>query len=465
MLSRNNILFTLLVGYLFYAQPVRGQFATKRLALLAKSTGILANDSLISNGKDTVYYFHDRLLHVKKNQEGHICHIGYSLFNQSLRIQNPSIVYDFIERYLLELDLLSSDTERQQRNRLDKVVIQGDPTKFLSSNNENEKITINNEINHKYFVLWERGKRQLAMEFNADYQLILGANDLELEEIFANKLKKKAYKRNGEGDINLIYDRYGYVKDTIRFFRQDIISLIEEECKETSLRPKSATEDVMFAINRDLGFVHLASFKPDQARVITYIPIYDASEKFINQLVPQKGSDKYVEPDGNISKVSSGAKEDYMIIRELLRNIQNAIKEKDSQYIDSIFKDYRFISETGEDITNDMKKKKFSYHLRQFFLREKEFDVHISGMSDEDEEESLGNYIKDSKVKETSHFYSICFNLELCSNKYNYIADIFMIIEISYNKDPIIHLSIIQNGGQKSGTTHHEMEISLDEYI
>ena len=325
---RYRLLFIVLTGFIIEALPVQGRFATKKLASLARTTGFVSNDSINSDDIDTCYYFRNHPVHVKFNCDGDVSHLGYSLFCREMRKQHPSVVYDFLERYLLELDLLPNDIERRQKSRLDKVLMEGDPIRLLAAKNQNEKISINTEINHGYVVRWERGDNVLSMKINADYQLILGADELELEEIFSNKLKKKSSERNGEGDIDLIYDRYGYVKDTIRFFRQDIISLIEQECNEVSFRPKTTTEDVMFAINRDLGFVHLASFKPDQVRVYTYIPIYDASEKFINKLVPQKFSDKYIEPNENDSTVLTEDKENYMIIKELLRHTQNAIKEE-----------------------------------------------------------------------------------------------------------------------------------------
>ena len=296
MLKRYIILFAVLVECTLCVLPARGQFVTKRLALLYQATGIVLNDSVMRVSKqhdfDSIYYFRNHPIHIKTNPLGEISHLGYSLFGADIRQKNPPVAYDFIERYFLELDLDGNDVKRQLRLKKDGVVCAGNPISLISGKSKMESITINNEVNHKYIIELQRGDSHLAMAFNADYQLILGADDIELEEILAKKIRMIASEHNYTGDFKLIFDRYGYVKDTIAFSRQDIIKLIEEETEDHSFQSKTETEDVLFAINRELGFVHLATFMPNQVRLIAYIPIHDASDFFISQMVPTNNYEK-----------------------------------------------------------------------------------------------------------------------------------------------------------------------------
>lgn len=313
MLKRYVILFAVLVGCIFCVLPARGQFVTKRLALLYQATGIVLNDTVIGMSKqhdfDSICYFHNHPIHIKTNQQGEISHLGYSLFDADIRQKNPSVVYDFIERYFLELDLDGNDVKRQLRLRKDGVVCDGNPISLISKKSKMESVTINKEVNHKYLIELQRGDSHLAMAFNADYQLILGADDIELEEILAKKIRAIASEHNYTDEFKLIFDRYGYVKDTIAFSRQDIIKLIEEESEDQSLQSKTESEDVLFAINRELGFVHLATFRPNQVRLIAYIPIHDASDFLINQMVPTNNYEKTQGISLDIPLVESTTKE------------------------------------------------------------------------------------------------------------------------------------------------------------
>lgn len=288
---QRGFLTTILAGCFISIQPVCGQFVTKKLETLAKATGVSFSDTLFDDNRhdyDSVFFYRKHPLHIKTNNQGEICHFGYSLFPAQKRDASLSNIYDFMERYLLELDLLESWEKRQWRLKIDNVLCSGDPTKMIMSSSYDESVVINADINHKYLVDWQRGQQRLTMTFDAYYQLLLGADDIELEEIAWRKIKKNASQKNYTGDFKLIFDRYGYVKDTINFSRQDVISLIEEECQDKSLQQKNETDDVLFAINHEFGFVHMASFKPGEAKLLLYVPIHDAPDSFINQLVPPK---------------------------------------------------------------------------------------------------------------------------------------------------------------------------------
>ena len=293
-----NILLIGLTGYILNIQPAFGQFVTKRLESLALETGVLLKDTTkVSVGcdLDSAFYFQNHPLHIKKNQYGEISHIGYSLFSKEMREQNPSAIYDFLERYILELDLAKSKNETKSKLTMDHVTYDGRLPKELV--NADDFFKVNFETNHKYEVERKNGQDYFHIAFYADCQLMLGALEDELEKIMLKNIQRAAPKDSTSGDIILVFDRYGHEKDTLFFNRQKLIELIEDECEETVLRSKSETEEVLFAVNHQLGYLHMVSFKPGQARLYAYISIHNAPDSFINRLIPEKtpSKDSYID--------------------------------------------------------------------------------------------------------------------------------------------------------------------------
>lgn len=283
------IILIVLTGYLINTPSIYGQYVTKKLESMANAMNISFSDTTKAPKGcdiDSTFYFKGYPLHIKKNQYGEICHIGYSFFSKEIREKRPLAIYDFLERYLLELDLLESKEEIRQRLFLDNVIYEKKTFKADPDSIIDGYFKINFLTNHKYEIEWKQGTENIHIAFNADCQLILGAAENELEKILLKKLQKVAIADSSESDIMLILDRYGYEKDTLGFNRQKLIDLIEEECEESSLRNKSETEEVLFAINHQLGFIHLVSFKPGQARMYAYISIHNVPDSFIDSLIP-----------------------------------------------------------------------------------------------------------------------------------------------------------------------------------
>ena len=286
-MRRSRILPIVLTGYFASILSAYGQFVTKRLESLAHSTGIPVYDTLRVPNKcdlDSVFFFHGHPMHVKKNQYGEVCHIGYSLFGKDVRTIKPLAIYDFLERYMLELDLIDSKEGVKEKLRMDNVFFSDKMSEDLKDKEDFFKINI--LTHHKYEVEWKHGKDYCHIAFDADCQLILGALEDELEKIMSKKLHRLATKDSTDKDIMLVLDRYGYEKDTLSFCRQKLIDIIEEECDETSLKSKSKTEEVLFAINHQLGYIHLVSFKPKEARMYAYISIHNAPDSYIERLFP-----------------------------------------------------------------------------------------------------------------------------------------------------------------------------------
>ena len=270
---------------------------TNRLKAIAKEANIVISDSMLKGSldDDSTWTFRNHRLHIKTNQWGEVNHIGYSLFGKALRNSQPSPVYDFLERYILEYDLIPSKTEKSLRLSLDRVICEGNPLAMISAADSNETVQINFQKTHKYIVDWQRGEARCRLAFYANSELLLGATVIELERIMLRYLKKKVNEEGGEPDITLVFDRYGYVKDTLECRRQQIIDIVEGDCGEYALRPKTKDDEVLFAINHELGFMHLVSFKPKSARLYAFINMYNAPDSFIEELLGTETKETNIE--------------------------------------------------------------------------------------------------------------------------------------------------------------------------
>ena len=115
----------------------------------------------------------------------------FTLFPMDLKTEHPSVVYDFLETYLYEIDSLQSKgVNIDQRLRDDKVVfIKGSastargvvPGMAFNINKNNEKF---------YEVFWTntQGNVILDLAFPMHYELLLGKPKIELEKDLESSL-------------------------------------------------------------------------------------------------------------------------------------------------------------------------------------------------------------------------------------------------------------------------------------
>lgn len=126
----------------------------------------------------------------RMNDLGQMEHIGLRLFSDVLRKEHPSPTYDFLERYLLELNL-ANGTENE-------IVLLQKPVYFIKGNYrtalqiDSTYVFQIDEIEfHKYRTTWSKGgKVILQMVYDMDYQLLSGCSISELEEGFIQRLKR-----------------------------------------------------------------------------------------------------------------------------------------------------------------------------------------------------------------------------------------------------------------------------------
>lgn len=156
-------------------------FSTKRLRTIAEKLSLSNLDQLCIGTHTETYSYINCPLVIRVNEWDEIEHIGFWIFKQdSLRQKDPLPIYDFIERYLLELNM-PDELDPAMRLMVDKVHIIGDIEAFKSFNGE-EALTIEYLDLRKYIVSWHSQQQSLlTISFDMDYQLMTGCNALELE--------------------------------------------------------------------------------------------------------------------------------------------------------------------------------------------------------------------------------------------------------------------------------------------
>lgn len=163
-------------------------FSTLKLKAIASSLSLPGLDTL-STGEYFHFSYKKRPLSVRINRWNEVEHIGLKLFHSSVKDDKPLSVYDFIERYLLDLDL-NEGTEQAIRlgfNHVSFLVGDGD-TVFDFDGTEEFECSM--EAFRTCHVEWKRmGQTVLAMSFDLDYQMLSGCNIVELERNYLQKLK------------------------------------------------------------------------------------------------------------------------------------------------------------------------------------------------------------------------------------------------------------------------------------
>lgn len=286
-MDRYCLRYALLTVFLFIIMNTSAQYETIRLKRIGEVVGIKSDslqNKLTTINLDSNVIFRNHILNIKKNPWGEICHIGYSLFPNDVRNTSLSYIYDFVERYLLELDLLKKNNEIKKKLRADNVILNGDFHSVLNDTSSVSFITIEDLKYHCYRVNYGRGENWFQIDFTPNCQLILGANDKELEEIFSRHFRQSINDKSDSVQYSLIIDKYGNKRDTIKCTLCDLLYFIEQEKCQLIFRQDEDGNDIMFAINEQLDYIHLAILKEDYTYLYVYIPIHTFPDFFINQI-------------------------------------------------------------------------------------------------------------------------------------------------------------------------------------
>lgn len=117
--------------------------------------------------------------------KGRIHHIGYMLFPSSFRHQSFSIIYDFIERYLLELHL-KTGKERDVNSRLEQdgvTFYRGNFGVMLSLvGHENLNVLLEEQNAKTYMITLSSKQDTCVLSFPMEYDLLHTTDMLESEK-------------------------------------------------------------------------------------------------------------------------------------------------------------------------------------------------------------------------------------------------------------------------------------------
>ncbi|MDE6354309.1 MAG: hypothetical protein K2L56_04520 [Prevotella sp.] len=182
----------LMVAVCAQMAPAATRYHTQRLADMARAAGLsLPGEAAAGMCDDSTYTFRGRPLRVRTNSFGDISHIGYRLFSpQLMEAYGASPLFNFIERYLLELDLSLDGRTPAARMDIDRIVTTAGDISMLHTMAADAAFSIETITRRMYRLKWAAGTRTLSITIPADCQLLAGANAIELEEIFERDLQR-----------------------------------------------------------------------------------------------------------------------------------------------------------------------------------------------------------------------------------------------------------------------------------
>lgn len=182
------------------AQP---SFYTKSYAKIAKAIQLPLPDTLVACiNNDSTWHFKNNAIRVRTNAFGEVSHIGYKIFdNYIVENSESKTIFNFIERYALELDLRFDGRSPEERMNLDKVVCSSGNINMLNKIQPTTPFVLEEKERRMYRVEWSIDDKKLCLMIPADYQLLIGANAIELEDIFEKEVKRTVSKL-GDGIIN-----------------------------------------------------------------------------------------------------------------------------------------------------------------------------------------------------------------------------------------------------------------------
>lgn len=164
---------------------------------------------------------------IETDSQGIVNHIGIKLFDRALIEKHPSLLYPFVERYLLELLMLPNNQEIMAKMKMERVKISSaiHPTlavkegiqKICADFSSNLSFSIICRNNRYIFSCMDNHRDLLVISFPVRYELIGGYTKQEEERAFYPDLLM--YKDTGYTSLNET-ELFEY-KDSLYSFNED----------------------------------------------------------------------------------------------------------------------------------------------------------------------------------------------------------------------------------------------------
>lgn len=173
------------------AQP---QFRTSELKRLASVLSI--DTSQLPEGYSYPVVNGNQLtVHVTKQT---IDHIGLHLFSPEIRNASSSPIFDFLERYFLQLKNPPKVKSAANMLRDDQFYFIQGSLASVDKIRVSDDFAFNND-NHRYTAIWNRqGRIMLSVSFPVEYELISGENKIEAEENLLIDIRRTTIKQQKE---------------------------------------------------------------------------------------------------------------------------------------------------------------------------------------------------------------------------------------------------------------------------
>lgn len=167
-------------------------YSTQRLRRIAAAVRVAVPDDIGANASDdSTYSYGQRQLRLRTDSRGDVSHIGYRLFNSEImRMQGQLPVFDFVERYLLELDLALDGRKAAERMDIDRVRIVKGSLPMFGSVSDTTALSIEYIPRRMYRLTWTVKGKPLAITVPADCQLLRGADAVELEDMLVRDMPR-----------------------------------------------------------------------------------------------------------------------------------------------------------------------------------------------------------------------------------------------------------------------------------
>ncbi len=159
------------------------------LERIAQAVGLQLSDTLgINMDNDSTWNYNGRPLRVCTNTYGDVSHIGYRLFDSRwAATYDIRPLLDFIERYALEEDIVPYGDKAEAVSRKAVTFLQGDAA-LLKTLMPDIPFSISERERRAYHVEWGTEDGKVSFIVSADYQCMLGANLIELEDMLERDL-------------------------------------------------------------------------------------------------------------------------------------------------------------------------------------------------------------------------------------------------------------------------------------
>jgi len=281
-----------------HAMEVR-KFRTQELQRLAQALN-LSTDTLADG------YSHPTVAGMKltiHSKAGTVDHIGRQLFADGLRQQDNTHIFDFLERYFLQLQYPPQDRSRSAMMSDDQFLLLSGTLSAVNQILPTDAFNYSYD-KHSYKATWNRNDTLLlSVSFPVEYELISGENKVEAEDNLQEDILKTEVTDRvddtvqwGDYTLRITQLSYGFRKTTFEVpILQWIAFCKAHHCElQYGIEDETAAGDIkviIMAINSSENYNHVltidipakvASAKRGivDARLYPYVPTHNVLNLF-----------------------------------------------------------------------------------------------------------------------------------------------------------------------------------------